>query len=41
MDDSVIEEKIKAQKSEQCAVLIYTVGVLTSFTDTKIDHLCL
>ena len=25
MDDSVIEEKIKAQKPEQCAVMIYTV----------------
>ena len=26
MDDSVIEEKIKAQKPEHCAVLIYTVS---------------
>ena len=26
MEDSVIEEKIKAQKPEQCAVLIYTVS---------------
>ena len=25
MDDSVIEEKIKTQKPEQCAVMIYTV----------------
>ena len=25
LDDSVIEDKIKAQKPEQCAVLIYTV----------------
>lgn len=27
IEDSVIEEKIKAQKPEQCAVLIYTVSV--------------
>ena len=27
MEDSVIEDKIKAQKPEQCAVLIYTVSV--------------
>ena len=26
IEDSVIEEKIKAQKPEQCAVLIYTVS---------------
>ena len=26
IDDSVIEEKIKAQKPEHCAVLIYTVS---------------
>ena len=25
IEDSVIEDKIKAQKPEQCAVLIYTV----------------
>ena len=27
MDDSVVEEKIKAQKPGQCALLIYTVSV--------------
>ena len=27
MDNSVIEEKIKAQKPEQCALLIYTVSI--------------
>ena len=27
MDDSVVEEKIKAQKPEQCALLVYTVSV--------------
>ena len=26
MEDSVIEDKIKAQKPEQCALLIYTVS---------------
>ena len=26
IEDSVIEEKIKAQKPEQCALLIYTVS---------------
>ena len=26
VEDSVIEEKMKAQKPEQCALLIYTVG---------------
>jgi hypothetical protein len=26
MDDGVVEEKIKAQKPEQCALLIYTVS---------------
>ena len=26
IDDSVIEEKIKAEKPEQCALLIYTVS---------------
>ena len=26
MEDSVIEDKIKAQKAEQCALLIYTVS---------------
>lgn len=25
LEDSVIEDKIKAQKPEQCAVLVYTV----------------
>jgi hypothetical protein len=27
MDDDVVEEKIKAQKPEQCAALTYTVSV--------------
>ena len=27
MEDSVIEDKIKAQKPEQCALLIYTVSL--------------
>ena len=26
MEDSVIEDKMKAQKPEQCALLIYTVS---------------
>ena len=26
MEDSVIEDKIKAQRPEQCALLIYTVS---------------
>ena len=26
MEDSVIEDKIKTQKPEQCAVLVYTVS---------------
>ena len=26
MEDSVVEDKIKAQKPEQCALLIYTVS---------------
>ena len=26
VDDSVIEEKIKAQRPEQCALLVYTVS---------------
>lgn len=26
IEDSVIEDKIKAQKPEQCALLIYTVS---------------
>ena len=26
VDDSVIEEKMKAQRPEQCAVLVYTVS---------------
>ena len=28
VDDSVIEEKIKSQRPEQCALLVYTVGFL-------------
>ena len=27
VDDSVIEEKIKSQRPEQCALLVYTVSV--------------
>ena len=27
MEDSVIEEKIKAQKPEQCALVNYTVSI--------------
>ena len=27
VDDSVIEEKIKAQRPEQCALLVYTVSL--------------
>lgn len=26
MDDSVVEDKIKCQKPEQCAMLVYTVS---------------
>ena len=34
MEDSVIEDKIKAEKPEQCALLIYTVGKMWSFLHT-------
>ena len=27
VDDSVIEEKIKAQRPEQCALVVYTVRI--------------
>ena len=29
VDDSVIEEMIKAQRPEQCALLVYTVSFCT------------
>ena len=30
IEDSVIEDKIKAQKPEQCALLIYTVSTVAT-----------
>ena len=39
MEDSVIEDKIKAQKPEQCALLIYTVsgrgGIICTSFDSR------
>ena len=41
VEDGAIEEKIAAQRPEQCALLIYTVRVNLVYFTRSSHHLCL